>query len=184
MFYTEEMKVRNFLKKIRKEKRKIQYVLGWMRLKLIKKYINKLTKKEFELITRLDDKAKLAFISRKSTWIKVRTSLINPKIKNVLVDYYHFRVKREINGKNRIVVENGIKFYMFQKKRSIELNENEKEIFDWIIYKYIVSRKKFVKIFNKLITEKIILALKYYNLIIIKANLDGVRYAIIAKKKY
>ena len=105
-------------------------------------------------------------------------------LKKVLVDYYHFRVKKEINGKNRIVEENGIKFYMIQKKRTIELNETEKEIFDWIVYKYIVSRKKIVLVFSRLLTEKIQLALKYYNLIIVNANLNGVRYAVIAKDIY
>lgn len=184
MFYTEDMKIRNFIKKIRKEKQKIQYVLGWMRLKLIKKYINKLTKKEFDLITNLDNNSRFAVKSKKSTWIKVRVNSITPMLKKVLVDYYHFRVKKEINGKNRIVEENGIKFYMIQKKRTIELNETEKEIFDWIVYKYIVSRKKIVLVFSRLLTEKIQLALKYYNLIIVNANLNGVRYAVIAKDIY
>lgn len=181
MFYTEDMKIRNFINKIRKEKRKIQYVLGWMKLKLIKQYIYKLNKNEFELINKLDYSAKLAIKSNKSTWIKVSTSLITPKLKKVLVDYYHFRVKKEINGQNRVIVENGIKYYMIQKKRTIGLSETEKEILDWIIYKYIISKKRIVFVFRSLLTKKIKLALKYYNLMIIRANLNGVKYAIIAK---
>ena len=183
MFYTEDMKIRNFIKKIRKEQHKIQYVLGWMRLRLIKKYIYKLTKKEFELINKLDNSAKLADSSKKSTWIKVSTSLITPRLKKVLVDYYHFRVKKEINGQNRVIVENGMKYYMIQKKRTIELSETEKEILDWIIYKYIISRKRIVLVFANLLNQKIKLALKYYNLMIVKANLNGVKYAAIIAKK-